>query len=178
MLKFVLSLALASRAVAVDTSTRQHNPAEVRSLTERQEFCGTDILGFNWFCNNAIAACCSGTDILGCMPLGANCCSTGYWCPSTQDCYIDTTTFIQYCVTTDGDESQASSGDTDLTNGRNDGNDNGDDGDDDEESTTSDEDDSNDNSSNGSGNQPSSATARSVSLSAIVAVAAAALTLF
>jgi hypothetical protein len=52
--------------------------------------------GVNWFCENTL--CCVGTTgAWTCMPNNAQCCATGYFCPTGYDCYVSTSTGQQYC---------------------------------------------------------------------------------
>lgn len=52
--------------------------------------------GVDWFCDNTL--CCVGTTgAWTCMPNNAQCCATGYFCPTGYDCYVSTSTGQQYC---------------------------------------------------------------------------------
>ncbi|KAM5342590.1 hypothetical protein ACJ41O_013556 [Fusarium nematophilum] len=72
-----------------------HNPAS-QSLKSRQDFCGTDQYGLDWYCVYEDTECCVGSVQGVCMPAGYQCCDTGYYCGPDADCYRDDTT--QYCV--------------------------------------------------------------------------------
>ncbi|KFA74031.1 hypothetical protein S40288_11000 [Stachybotrys chartarum IBT 40288] len=165
-------------AVAYVGAEKVYNTAPGKTLARRQQFCGTDVTLTNWYCDNSISECCSGTFIFSCMPLGAQCCTTGYWCPSTQDCLLDTSTGLQMCITTDGDEVDAT-GDTGSSSTGDDGG-NGDTPDDPDTDGGEEDGSDNSNSDDTDGSSvpvPDAAAVNGLSLGSLVAVAGAAIVL-
>ncbi|KAJ3507327.1 hypothetical protein NM208_g15973 [Fusarium decemcellulare] len=89
---------MASAAMAMALNPRS------QTLQVRDDMCGTDQYGVDWYCEGNDTECCVGSTQGVCMPAGYSCCDTGFYCEPDETCYLVDN--VQYCVK-DGSDAEA-----------------------------------------------------------------------
>ncbi|KAK7413465.1 hypothetical protein QQX98_007690 [Neonectria punicea] len=126
------SLSVSLLFVAGAVATMMPN-SQSAGLKGRSEFCGYDTNGNGWSCLESGDICCWGDQIIGCMPVGYSCCTTGFYCKPDETCLLNTKTGVQNCISNDADATRtADSSDAGETGSKSD-----DDDDDDDDSAAS-----------------------------------------